>query len=121
LANLTLAGGFSSGSLVTDSCDHFRARCRNPGRRDTPASLSTTVTPQAFCRQEEPFLTDARFQGIYRIPKIDVQVAGTYQTVPGPNVLANFTATNAFLAAVPRPAALGASDEPDDQSADPEL
>jgi len=43
-----------------------------------------------FCHQEEPFLTDARFQGIYRIPKIDVQVAGTYQTVPGPNLLANY-------------------------------
>ena len=96
LTNLTLSGGFSSGSLMTDSCE-ISAALPEILAGATAASLSTTVTPQAFCHQEEPFLTDARFQGIYRIPKIDVQVAGTYQTVPGPNVLANYTATSAFL------------------------
>jgi hypothetical protein len=81
---------------MTDSCE-ISAALPEILAGATAASLSTTVTPQAFCHQEEPFLTDAPFQGIYRIPKIDVQVAGTYQTVPGPNVLANYTATSAFL------------------------
>jgi hypothetical protein len=81
---------------MTDSCE-ISAALPEILAGATAASLSTTVTPQAFCRQKEPFLTDARFQGIYRIPKIDVQVAATYQSVPGPNLLANYTATNAFL------------------------
>jgi hypothetical protein len=103
LAALTLAGGLSSGKALTDNCEIvqklpeiFSAQLSPTGT--TAASLSTTVQPLSYCHLEEPFLTDARAQAIYRIPKIDVQVAGTYQNVPGPNIVANFTATNAFLA-----------------------
>jgi len=36
--------------------------------------------------------------GSYTIPRLDVQVSGTYQTKPGPLVLALYTATNAEIA-----------------------
>ena len=36
--------------------------------------------------------------GSYTIPRIDVQFSGTYQTKPGPLVLALYTATNAEVA-----------------------
>jgi hypothetical protein len=58
---------------------------------------AATVTPLSYCHQEEPFITDVKVQAIYRIPKVDVQFAGTVSNVPGPNILANFTATNAVI------------------------
>jgi hypothetical protein len=42
---------------------------------------------------------------------VDLQVSGTFQSLPGPNITATFTATNAFLAAnstLGRPLAGGA-------------
>src|SRR4029077_14217829 len=35
--------------------------------------------------------------GTYRVPKADVQVAGTLQSVPAPVVAANFVAANALV------------------------
>ena len=36
--------------------------------------------------------------GSYTIPRVDLQLSGTYQTKPGPLVLALYTATNAEIA-----------------------
>jgi hypothetical protein len=33
----------------------------------------------------------------YTVPRIDVQVSGTYQSLPGPQIVANYTATNAIV------------------------
>ena len=46
--------------------------------------------------------------GIYMLPKIDVQLSGTYQDTPGPVLAANFVATNAYLATLPSRAAFRA-------------
>ena len=43
-------------------------------------------------------LTFVKGYGSYTIPKVDVQISGTYQTKPGPLVLAIYTATNAEIA-----------------------
>ena len=51
-----------------------------------------------YCHREEPFLTFVKGYGSYTIPKVDVQVSGTYQTRPGPLILAIYTATNAEIA-----------------------
>ena len=70
------------------------------------------MRPLGYCHEEEPFLTDVRVQAIYRIPKIDVQLAGSYQNVPGPNVPANFVASNAFIQpSLGRPLAAGAPNQ----------
>ena len=96
LAALTLMGGFQFGSLLTDNCDISAKLPETNGGAIGP-TLSSTVTAQQYCRVEEPYLFDAKAQAIYRVPKIDVQVAGTYQSVPGPVVAANFVASNAFI------------------------
>jgi hypothetical protein len=38
-----------------------------------------------------------KFLGTYTFPRIDVLVSGTYQSVPGPQILADYTATNAVV------------------------
>jgi len=43
-------------------------------------------------------LTFVKGYGSYTIPRVAVQVSGTYQTKPGPLVLAIYTATNAEVA-----------------------
>ena len=39
-----------------------------------------------------------KFLGTYTVPKVDVQVSGTFQSIPGPPILANYVAPNALVA-----------------------
>jgi hypothetical protein len=39
-----------------------------------------------------------KFAGSYTIPRADVLVSGTFRSVPGPDIYANYTATNAVIA-----------------------
>jgi carboxypeptidase family protein len=76
-------GGVSTGRRVEDNCDIVT-------QVDNPSQL--------YCHRTEPFLTLVKGYGSYTIPKADVQVSATYQTKPGPLVLAIYTATNAEVA-----------------------
>jgi hypothetical protein len=80
---LFFQGGVSTGRRVEDTCDVVT-------KVDNPNPL--------YCHRVEPFLTMVKGYGSYTIPKADVQVSGTYQTKPGPLVLAIYTATNAEVA-----------------------
>ena len=44
-------------------------------------------------------LTGAKALAIYVVPKIEVQVSGSFRSTPGTALTAGFTATNAYLAA----------------------
>ena len=46
-----------------------------------------------------------QFKGLatYTIPKIDVQISGTWASVPGDSLAANFVADNAWIAKGPQP------------------
>ena len=35
--------------------------------------------------------------GLYTIPRVDLQVSGNFQSLAGPQILANYTATNALI------------------------
>ena len=35
--------------------------------------------------------------GSYTIPRVDLQVSGNFQSLAGPQILANYTATNALI------------------------
>jgi hypothetical protein len=50
-----------------------------------------------YCKQDQKFLTTVKFLGQYMIPRIDVQIVGNIQSLPGPVILANYTATNAVV------------------------
>ena len=117
-AGLMLQGGISTGSTLTDICD---VAAKVPEMLfGTTTAASNVVTPQVlvvstantttaqsaiqnqwipaqFCRQHSPFLTNAKFAGSYTIPRADVLVSGTFRSVPGPEIYANYTATNAVI------------------------
>jgi hypothetical protein len=76
-------GGLSTGRRVEDNCDVIT-------KIDNPNDL--------YCHRREPMLTFVKGYGSYTLPKVNVQVSGTYQTKPGPLVLAIYTATNAEVA-----------------------
>jgi hypothetical protein len=81
-----LQGGMSTGRTSTDNCDLVE---RLP-------ELSPTV-PLGYCHMDTKFLTQVKFLGSYTLPRVDVQVSGSMQSVPGPEVQANYVATNAAI------------------------
>jgi len=86
-----------------------------------PANAPGTSIAQQFCHEQEPWLTTFKAFESYTIPKIDVQVAATFRSLPGisgggnsiaSGLAANFVATNAYLTAnsnLGRPLAGGAA------------
>jgi len=91
----------SSGKTFTDKCE---VQAKLPELQVGYETLSLNrdavgigVTNNAFCRNETPFLTQLKLLGAYSIPRIGIQFAATYQDVPGPEILANYTASNALV------------------------
>jgi hypothetical protein len=81
---LLVQGGTSTGRTRTNTCA-------------IRASLPETAVTNPFCSPDTPFLTQVKFLAAYTVPRIDVQVSGTLQNVPGPAVTANYVATNALV------------------------
>ena len=72
------AGGVSFGHTATDSCFVV----------DSPQALYN-------CKIEPPLQPNAKFYGVYPLPWWGIQTSATFQSIPGPQILANYTATNA--------------------------
>ena len=81
---LTVQGGLSTGRTVTDSCD-------------LRAQLPETSALNPYCRVVDAFLTQAKWLGTYTIPRADVQVSATFQSVPGAQLAANYAVPNAAI------------------------
>jgi hypothetical protein len=56
------------------------------------------LTSRDYCRVNTNFLTQVKMLASYTIPRVDLQVSGSFQSIPGPEVLANFVAPNALVA-----------------------
>jgi hypothetical protein len=78
---LTLQGGTSTGRQVTDNCEVIPD---DPSRRN--------------CRVTEPFRTQANGLASYTIPRLDVQISGTFQSRPGGQLAANWVVPTAVVA-----------------------
>ena len=83
-AGLLLQGGLSTGRTSTDNCDI---------RDDVPEVGA--VNP--YCHVDTKFLTQVKLLGTYTIPRVAVLVSATFQSLPGPQVTANYVATNAQI------------------------
>jgi len=62
---LTVQGGFSTGRVREDSCD-VSPKIDNPSRR--------------FCELATPYLTQVKGLAAYTLPRVDVQISGTFQS-----------------------------------------
>ena len=123
---LTLQAGLATGKTMEDNCEIVAQlpEINNIGVLGSAPNTTTTLPASwrsaEFCHRESPFLTQFKAYGVYTVPKIDVQVSGSFRSIPGvtqqnpPNndVNVGFVATNAFLATnstLGRPLAAGAN------------
>jgi hypothetical protein len=81
---LLIQGGTSTGRTSLDSCEIRQL-------------LPETDPTNPFCDAAEPFQTQVKFLASYTIPRVDVQVSGTLQNIPGPIADANFNASNVVV------------------------
>ena len=80
---ILLQGGVSTGRASTDNCEVVAL---------VPESLGNTA--QSNCAVTEPFRTQVKMIAVYTVPKIQVQIAGTFQSIPGSFRQSVFTLTN---------------------------
>ena len=110
---LTVQGGTSTGRRLSDGC---AVRAQLPELGSGPTGLtnsSVTASVNAlgggpyalsvsnpYCRIEEPYRTDFRGLASYLVPKVEVQLAATWASIPGDSLRADYTLTPADQAAV---------------------
>jgi hypothetical protein len=71
---LTVSGGLTTGRKQTDNCEIVAK---------LPEILTGgTRQPREFCSLQTPFLTQIKGFATYTFPRIDVQIAGTFQSKP---------------------------------------
>ncbi len=105
-----LSGGMSTGRRTTDNCDIVAQLPEMLFSAQNLTNANNNVwLPGQWCRQQEPFLTQLKGYGSYTIPKVDVQLSGSFQSIPGPLIAANFIVNNAaVLPSLGRPLSGGA-------------
>jgi hypothetical protein len=79
-----LQGGVSTGRTTSDNCE-VRAKSGND-----PSPL--------YCHSTTAFLTQVKILGSYLVPRVDVQLAATFQSTPGPQIIANRVYANTEVA-----------------------
>ena len=90
---IQLSGGLSTGRTELDACFVI----------DSPQALID-------CNVAPPFRTQYKFFGVAPLPWWDIQTSAAFRSVPGPEISANYTATNAEIQpSLGRPLASGAN------------
>ena len=115
-AGLIVQGGVSTGRLTSNTCEVIAGRPEAGSYSIGPITAFAApvggfaaffaATPTSFCDRNEGFVTQVKGFGAYTIPRADVQVAATFQNIPGPLLAANYGAPNARLVNVVRPGEL---------------
>ncbi|MEQ1757016.1 MAG: carboxypeptidase regulatory-like domain-containing protein [Vicinamibacterales bacterium] len=81
--------GISSGKQIEDDCEVVA--------KLPELNSGANMRPLGYCHREEPMMTQIKGYGVYTVPKVDVQVSGTFRSIPGAAINANYTATQAYL------------------------
>jgi len=87
---LTVQGGVSTGRTSTDNCAVV-------AQHPELIASATTALPLEYCHSDTPFLTDVKMISSYLIPRVDVQLAASFQSSPGPLVQATYNAPNSVV------------------------
>jgi hypothetical protein len=104
---LFLQGGLGTGRTFADNCDVIDdvpealtlPAALPAGVQPTLSTLGASV-PAAFCRQQSPFLTNYKGLVSYSLP-FGVRVAGTWQSLTGPQIASNQIYANAGAGLAP--------------------
>ena len=101
-AGLYLQGGMSTGNTTRDVCevlDKVPEGLFPLGGGPGGGGVNVAgLVERPFCRQETGFRAQYKFLGSYMLPW-DVRVSGTFQSTPGPQILANTIYTGAQILA----------------------
>jgi hypothetical protein len=100
---LTIQGGTSTGRRLQDACD-VRSNLPEYGAGAAGANNSIAGATDGnamsvnnpYCRISEPYLTEFKGLATYTVPVLGVQVSGTWSSIPGASLAANYTVTNAI-------------------------
>jgi hypothetical protein len=95
-----LFGGVTTDRLVTSNCDGstatFDVGARGASARDNPNSLRfCNVTLATSGQPAGVFRTTVKASGAYMFP-YDIQLSGSFSSIPGPGVRADYTVTSAI-------------------------
>jgi hypothetical protein len=97
LPRVLVQGGISSGRTSVDVCD---IAVRLPEVLGTPAAnVAGRATPWSLdqCHSDTRLLTQAKAMGAYTFSGIGLEAAATLQSTPGPEIQANYVASNAVV------------------------
>ena len=80
--NVAVQGGLSTGRVLEDNCDIVAKlpEILVPGMGTLLAFEA--LQSQQFCHRQTPFLTQLKGLASYTIPRIDMQISGTFQSKP---------------------------------------
>jgi hypothetical protein len=100
---VTVQGGTSTGRRRVDNCA-VRAVLPELGTSPTGAVSASVLSglganssvTNPNCRVVEPYKTDFRGLATYTIPKVDIQVSGTWASLPGADIRAQYVVTSAI-------------------------
>jgi hypothetical protein len=93
-------GGLSTGHQTTDYCDVI-----DPAKAGPNAALNMlnglnilgANSAVSACHMDQKWLPQVKFLGSYTVPKVDVQLGAAYQSIPGVEMFANFSAPNSVV------------------------
>ena len=103
---IMLQGGVSTGRTTTDNCDVI---ANDQGAVFGGAAPGAGPSLRG-CHVQAAFLTQVKLLGTYIVPVIDMNVAATVQSTPGPVLAANRQFTNAeIVPSLGRPLSAGAA------------
>ena len=86
----TIQGGIDQGRLRTNNCYALD--------RPNLSGLSGAPNTKDFCDVRPPWQAQIKLLGVYPLPWGGIQIGAGYQNVPGPQILANYSANNAAIA-----------------------
>jgi hypothetical protein len=94
---IVVQGGVSAGRERTNDCYALSDPTLTSFSAGTALPAGTPRT-QAFCNTVPPFQPNVKFLAVYPLPWWGLQASAAFQSLPGPQILATETVTNAQIA-----------------------
>jgi hypothetical protein len=96
-SGMVLQGGLSTGRTSTDLCE---VRAKIPELTISQAWSQFPVLSPTYpgCKIDTKFLTQVKLLGTYNVPKVDVQLGATFQSLPGPHLGSLYVVPSALAA-----------------------